>query len=333
MKKLSRKILLSTILAPLVGFSFYFMYWIKFTKDSQVVNEDSKIEVTSNEIIIGSYKYTYDPKNDYYKDANGLQGEKLFQKLNEIHQRNQINTKYDDLPKFYNNKEYSPFFDHYWEKDGSLLDIYSENPSGKDPYNYFKYSTQGGAKEGDGTNREHLIPQSWFLKKEPIRSDAQFVWPTDIKVNAVHANYGYDNVAKVSFVSKNSSKLGKNNLGETVFEPIDEFKGDVARAFLYFSNSYYNKDIYPKGPTSTNPTNIFVKNFPYIKSNFFATYLSWNNKDQVDQFDIDRNNKIYKYYNHVRNPYIDYPDLEKNLYGENPTPFVNRGILIKVEKI
>lgn len=81
MKKLSRKILLSTILAPLVGFSFISCTEFKFTKDSQVVNEDSKIEVTSNEIIIGSYKYTYDPKNDYYKDANGLQGEKLFQKL------------------------------------------------------------------------------------------------------------------------------------------------------------------------------------------------------------------------------------------------------------
>ncbi|VEU74851.1 Endonuclease I [Mycoplasmopsis citelli] len=284
-------------------------------KDSKTP-KNNLVNVT---ISAKKHTYTYDSTNDYYKALEGLSGQNLFNKITQLQTANHKTTSYDKLPDFYNSSD--AFKDKYFEKDNSILDIYSENPSGSDPYVYQIYKTNGGSKEGDGTNREHLIPQSWFNKQEPIRSDAQFVWPTDIKVNAIRANYPHALVASVSQTTKNGSKLGKHSNKQTVFEPIDAFKGDVARAYLYFAITYNQKNIY------NGDTNIFTKNYPHIQNQFLNTYLSWDQSDPVDQFDITRNNAVAKY-NGLRNPFIDYPNLIENLFGNNPKPFVNRGILV-----
>jgi hypothetical protein len=55
--------------------------------------------------------------------------------------------------------------DKFYENDGSVLDMYSENPAGVDPYNYSITATQrcgNYSNEGDCYNREHIIPQSVF---------------------------------------------------------------------------------------------------------------------------------------------------------------------------
>jgi endonuclease I len=78
--------------------------------------------------------------------------------------------------------------DKYYENDDSVLDMYSENPAGVDPYNYTIASTQrcgNYSNEGDCYNREHIIPQSVFNKESPMVSDAHFIIPTDGKVNGI----------------------------------------------------------------------------------------------------------------------------------------------------
>lgn len=55
--------------------------------------------------------------------------------------------------------------DSYYENDGSLLDMYTENPTG--PECFFTYGTNqddgtGGTAECQKYNREHIIPQSVF---------------------------------------------------------------------------------------------------------------------------------------------------------------------------
>ena len=72
--------------------------------------------------------------------------------------------------------------DNFFEKDGSVLDMYSENPAGTDPYNYSIAATQrcgNYTNEGDCYNREHIIPQSVFNELSPMVSDAHFITPTD----------------------------------------------------------------------------------------------------------------------------------------------------------
>ena len=59
---------------------------------------------------------------------------------------------------------HSAFRDNYYENDGSLLDMYSENPTGTDPYNFTWGADECGNynSEGDCYNKEHVIPQSVF---------------------------------------------------------------------------------------------------------------------------------------------------------------------------
>lgn len=65
-----------------------------------------------------------------------------------------------------------------------IWDMYSNE-------NYDADRDHGGnySKEGDMFNREHSIPQSWFNKKSPMRSDLFHVYPTDGYVNNKRSNY------------------------------------------------------------------------------------------------------------------------------------------------
>ncbi|QKT05730.1 endonuclease [Mycoplasma sp. OR1901] len=270
-----------------------------------------------------SLKYIYDIENKYYSSADGLSGRELLNQLTRIQKSHFKSIKgYDQLKNFYNKT--NAFRDIYFEKDNTILDVYSENPSGIDPYNFEDYVTNGGRREGDGTNREHMIPQSWFNKQSPMKSDGQFVWPTDIKVNNMRSNFPHGIVSNVTKVSKNGSKLGRNNRGNTVFEPVDQFKGDIARTYLYFIATYNDKNI-------RNGNSIFTTSFPYINEHFLEVYKIWDKQDSVDIFDVTRNNQTAKYQK-IRNPFIDYPDLYENIFGENPKPFKNKGVLIKINQ-
>jgi endonuclease I len=134
--------------------------------------------------------------------------------------------------------------DNFYENDGTVLDMYSEKPTGVDPYNYGTGSTQRCgtyAKEGDCYNREHIIPQSSFNSAAPMVSDAHFITPTDGKVNGQRSNHPHGTVATATWTSLNGSKLGSSSVSGytgTVFEPIDEFKGDIARMYFYFATRY-----------------------------------------------------------------------------------------------
>ena len=124
--------------------------------------------------------------------------------------------------------------------------MYSEKPSGIDPYNYSSGSTQRCGTysvEGDCYNREHIIPQSTFNSAAPMVSDAHFITPTDGKVNGQRSNYPHGNVATATWTSLNGGKLGSSGVSGysgTVFEPINDFKGDIARMYFYFATRYEN---------------------------------------------------------------------------------------------
>jgi endonuclease I/chitodextrinase len=212
--------------------------------------------------------------------------------------------------------------DIYFENNNTILDMYSENPSGSDPYEYNYGSNQCGtyANEGDCYNREHIIPQSVFNELSPMRNDAHFVVPTDGKVNGLRSNFPHGVVGTASTTSLNGSKLGSaSNTGYaagytgTVFEPIDEFKGDVARMYFYFATRYENSITswgvaYPMFNGTTNQ--VFTDTFLNI-------LLQWHNQDPVSQKEIDRNNAIYIRQNN-RNPFIDFPQYANQIWSNSP---------------
>lgn len=242
----------------------------------------------------------------YYDTATGT-GYALKTQLFNIISTGTIDPGYAGLYVTYQNSD----IDLYYENDGSLLDMYTENPSG--PECFFTYGTNqddgtGGTAECQKYNREHIIPQSVFSSATPMQSDAHFVVPSDKYVNAQRDNFPFGVVNTATNTYSNGSKRGANlNSGYsagytgTVFEPINEFKGDIARMFFYFATRYESQ----------------VGGWSYVMFNgttdkvFTDTFLNilvkWHLQDPVSQREIDRNNAIYARQN-TRNPFIDNPD-------------------------
>ena len=218
---------------------------------------------------------------------------------------------------------HSAFRDNYYESDGSLLDMYSENPSGTDPYNYTLTSQQCGSysTEGDCYNREHLIPQSYFdsYAVNPMKNDPFFVVPSDGKVNGDRNNLPFGKVGTATYTSLNGSKRGNgSNSGYAagysgiVFEPIDAFKGDIARAFFYFATRYEDSmdNFYTTANASTcEAKNMFDGSIGRVFTNpFLDILIAWHNLDPVSAKEIAINNDIYYTHQSNRNPYIDHPE-------------------------
>ncbi len=251
----------------------------------------------------------------YYDGTAGLSGAALKTKLSQIITSGHQAKSYDNLYVGYPNTDK----DKYYENDGSVLDMYSENPTGADPYVY-----QHGVKkcgnyntEGDCYNREHIVPQSFFGSASPMVSDIHHIPPTDGKVNGMRSNNPFGVVTSPSFTSQNGSKLGKNTTAGysgVVFEPIDAFKGDIARMVFYFVTRYESR------LSSFSTGNMLGGSaYPGLQNWELQVLLAWNAADPVSQREIDRNNAAYTYQGN-RNPYIDNPSFVNLVWGGSTPP-------------
>ncbi|NOJ76325.1 endonuclease [Empedobacter stercoris] len=277
-----------------------------------------KIVLQFSLFLIGTNLFAQAPAN-YYDNATGS-GYALKTQLYNIIKGH--NTKsYDALKGLYRqNDSDNGFQDKYYEKDNSILDIYSENPTGTDPYNYTPGQKECGnyKYEGDCYNREHLIPQSVFSKASPMVSDPLHIWPTDGVVNGMRSNYPHGVVGTIDKTSQNGSKLGNNlNSGYsygysgTVFEPIDEFKGDIARAYFYFATRYEGNGIQNWKYAMFNGSKDKV-----FTDTFLKILITWHLNDPVSDREKDINNIVYRYQKN-RNPYVDHPEFVEKVWGYN----------------
>ncbi|MGF1556041.1 endonuclease [Paucihalobacter sp.] len=192
--------------------------------------------------------------------------------------------------------------------DGKVWDMYSD-------CNFTFVQDQdtgsGGSTECDKFNREHTFPRSWFgnVTSHPIFSDAFNVIPTDKKVNAERGNLAYGQVASANYTSLNGSKRGTSSLaGPTgqVFEPADEFKGDIARGFFYLATRYQDEI----GTWETNDTDgdsmLDGTSNKVFEQWALDMLYNWHLNDPVSQKEIDRNNAVFNHQSN-RNPFIDNP--------------------------
>ncbi|UMQ43677.1 endonuclease [Chryseobacterium sp. Y16C] len=246
----------------------------------------------------------------YYNSANGLTGANLKTALSTIITNGHQDKGYNGLWTGYKTTD----IDKNYENDGSILDIYSEKPTTTDPYKYTPVTNQCGtySVEGNCYNREHIVPQSLFNEASPMVSDIHFIRATDGKVNGMRSNYPFGKVGTATFTSKNGSKLGSSassGYSGTVFEPIDEFKGDVARMIFYFVTRYQNK------LSSFTSGNILGSSaYPGLQTWELNVLLAWHNQDPVSQAEINRNNASYTYQGN-RNPFIDNPSYVNLIWG------------------
>lgn len=225
-----------------------------------------------------------------------------------------------------NLNDYGSLYSQYAETDvkprevgsGSAMviwDIYSDNPTGTDPYNYNPATQQCGNYSGENScfNREHTFPQSWFTTGTASGPGTDYiqVLPTDGFVNGKRSNFPYGEVGTVSYTSLNGSKLGSSSVAGvsgTVFEPINTYKGDVARIYLYMVTRYQDNISSWANLSSNGAPTLSANTFPSVNINYLKLMLKWHNQDPVSQKEIDRNNGAYSFQGN-RNPFVDRPEL------------------------
>ncbi|RYD94729.1 MAG: T9SS type A sorting domain-containing protein [Sphingobacteriales bacterium] len=205
-----------------------------------------------------------------------------------------------------------------------IWDIYSDNPTGPEPYTFTYQTNQCGTYTGEGScyNREHSTPKSWFADAYPMYTDVHHLYPTDGYVNNVRNNFPYGEVTNIARQSLNGSKLGTGtNFGYsgTVFEPINEYKGDVARTSLYMATRYEDEIIANNWSANGTANALFLspsdepdaakRRLQIYDAWYLQTVFKWIGQDPVSQKEIDRNNAIYYQSGQGnRNPYVDHPE-------------------------
>jgi endonuclease I len=195
--------------------------------------------------------------------------------------------------------------------DGKIWDIYS----GYDFY-LSDYCSNIDIVEGECYNREHVLPKSWWGGStfEPMYTDLHHVYSVDAMANDKRSAWIYDEVKSTSWSNNLGSKLGTsaNWSGETAFEPVDEYKGDVARVYFYMLTCYMDKDFTQGGKG--------YRYFSYsngvcdFQSKSLALMLKWHRQDPVSDKEITRNVKVSDLQGN-ENPFVVEPNLVEYIWG------------------
>ena len=259
----------------------------------------------------------YAVEKSYYNSVDGKSGSALRQALTTL-----------TYTKHTTDLGYNWTFDGIDIVNGEILDIYSTCS--------WTSSQQGKSYSDicDSYNREHVVPQSAFNEAAPQKSDRHHLFLADGLVNNLRSSYpfgetnvtnafnGYDNGNKAL------GKLGASSSGYsgTVYEPDDEYKGDIARAVLYMAVRYATSDVCRKYggsansyPVTTWDNAMFSGNLSTnygLSNNAIAVFLKWHRNDPVSAKEVARNNGVEKKQGN-RNPFIDLPDLVEYLWGNH----------------
>lgn len=204
-----------------------------------------------------------------------------------------------------------------------IWDMYSDVPDGDDPFEFIpgvdRDFGQNIDDEGLFYNREHTFPQSWWggAQDETQFSDIHFIIPADKVVNGIRLNFPYGETDDPSFVTANGSMRGPSSFPgfrNVVFEPIDEYKGDIARIQMYIATRYEALVSEWEGQNGRGSSVMVEEAFPFYEDWFVNLILQWHEMDPVSQKELDRNDAIFSIQK-TRNPFIDHPEYANLIWG------------------
>lgn len=140
-------------------------------------------------------------------------------------------------------------------------------------------------------NAEHVVPQSWYQGKEPMKGDLHHLFACQPFCNAKRSNYPYYDFKH--YTPESSTEIIRNFCGVSYLERFEpEYgKGPVARAMLYFLVRY--------------PRVISRRFRRKINLNLL---MRWHAQFPATIYEQHRNNAIFLIQGN-RNPFIDYPEL------------------------
>jgi endonuclease G, mitochondrial len=136
-------------------------------------------------------------------------------------------------------------------------------------------------------NCEHVVPQSWFSKREPMRGDLHHLFACESHCNSLRGSTPYTGFSEAQdmFVTD----CGRSE--PAGFEPVTG-KGPVARATLYFLLRY-------PGQIGDESRELQRAAVPLL--------LDWHRADPVADYERHRNAAVAESQGN-RNPLIDFPE-------------------------
>jgi endonuclease I len=195
--------------------------------------------------------------------------------------------------------------------NGKIWDIYSAYN-----YNLSDYCSGVDIVEGECYNREHTLPKSWWggSTTEPMYTDLHHIYSVDAMANDKRSAWIYDEVKTANWSNNLGSQLGTstNWSGETAFEPVDEYKGDIARIYFYMLTCYMDKNFTQGGKGYRYFT--YSNGVCNFNTTALALMLKWHREDPVSDKEITRNSKVEKLQGNV-NPFVLQPALVEYIWG------------------
>lgn len=227
-------------------------------------------------------------ESDYYTSVHGLSGDELKDALH------QLITMYHDSQDYFNTR--LRMFGHIDNFDDQVSCVYT---------NMTFDVEYGTMPHHQLLNAEHVYPQSWYagIAEESIaKADLHHIYPTFPPANSARANYPFDYVSYILSTWGEEGYLsyrGHNFFDQPVFEPRDPFKGDAARAIMYFVVRYDEDQV----------------GFEHFEVDMLPILKQWHLSDPPTQEDVNRNDEIHLFQLN-RNPFIDNPDYATSIWGE-----------------
>ena len=246
----------------------------------------------------------------YYNGTEGLRGNALKMKLNEIisgqyfYQSvssgvsnvwfNNKNDSYSNAKFVFLESDADP------DKPGNVIDIYRGLS-----YDGNNYGTGAGT-----LNREHIWAKSHgnFPTNAAVYCDYHNLRPSEARINQVKSNKDFD------WVTNGTEFEGSGCFyNSSAWEPRTPVKGDVGRTLFYMDTRYKGVS----GELNLDVVNS-LNTYPLPKHGKLDAVYEWNTLDLPDFFEINRNEAVYKYQGN-RNPYIDNPYWVEMIWGDkNP---------------
>ncbi|MBE6135265.1 MAG: hypothetical protein E7179_04580 [Erysipelotrichaceae bacterium] len=203
--------------------------------------------------------------------------------------------------------------------------------------------------DNKGIDREHIWAKSRGFGKDGTteftgpgaRGDLHHLLPGDSYVNSSsHSNYyyGFVDPAKIAddagakymidgvkVVDGNYRGVSSTIGSGTVFEPQNSDKGDIARACFYMVARYNNlagdddtidggnpnlflNDVIDDATIYSTPTKV-------VSYGLLSDLLAWHKMDPVDEYEIHRNDIVYRNFEKNRNPFVDFPEWVDAIWG------------------
>lgn len=171
--------------------------------------------------------------------------------------------------------------------------------------------TEAAFQDGQGLNTEHCWPRSNGAEFEPAKSDMHHLFPTRVNVNQDRGNLPYGEISDALtdrwyYLNQEVGNPPSSNRDayseyrqNVAFEPRESFKGNVARALMYFYTIYRDE-------ANANAPDFF--------NSQRATLCQWHEQDPVDAAEWARTFAIAQYQDGKPNPFIVDCTLPSRLY-------------------